>query len=277
MTAEVPAYMKIPGLGVLLLNVGAISALAAIWTELDTDVDGKYKLALGGAFLAFVVGIGLAVLSLCCQFVYDAISAAGPRHRFAYKAQDRFRSLFKKLPNRFPVWILGLGVATCIALCLFLPIDAKLLTWCLFLIIASFVLAGALTARRTLLSLLEGGKYGASGLGIVFFGSGLIIAMVAWSTFQLGQNADNPPGLAGSGGPARGDVTYNIGCGGRTGIACPQQIPAPVPNPAPQAPVGGTNVHIHVHLGSRGQPPGCPARPPCRRCPDCPPPERVLK
>ena len=290
MSDGIPAYMKIPGLGALLLNAGAISALTAIWTELEGEQGAEYQEALNGAFIAFALGIGLAVISLCCQFVYDALAAAGADRtrsslRKAYSVKEtggrRIWGLLRQGKLPWPVVVLAAGALIVLAGSIAFPWtdegptlgNARRLTWGFAVLVAAILLIGIAIERDRLCRLLDWGKYGASGLGILMFGLGLLITMIAWTSFQVGKE-DNESPLSRDGQRSRsGDVTYNVGCGGRTGVACP---PAPAPAPIttqPPAQVGGTNVHIDVNLGPRGGPNICPHRPPCRRCPLCPPPE----
>lgn len=71
--SESPAYLRIPGLGVLALNFSALSVLTAVWEGLPGNDAGK--LVFTGAFIAFALGVIAAVASLAGQFHRDTLDA----------------------------------------------------------------------------------------------------------------------------------------------------------------------------------------------------------
>lgn len=64
--------MRIPGLGPLILNVGGISALTALWDTLPNEAPDKYDTP-NIAFFAFCAGVLAAVSSLSIQFIRSSI------------------------------------------------------------------------------------------------------------------------------------------------------------------------------------------------------------
>jgi hypothetical protein len=65
---EVPAFMRLWGLGPLILNASALSILTTLWPQITADWFFT-KIILNAAFLLFALGVVTAALSLAAQFL----------------------------------------------------------------------------------------------------------------------------------------------------------------------------------------------------------------
>jgi hypothetical protein len=124
-----PAYLKVPGLGALALNAGAVTALTAVWKELPGGYAAKYFFNFSFSF--FALGVIFAVCSLSFHFVRDSQDVR--RHALHRLGRDRAEDQQEKEALHFVAatrWMLN--TATASLGCFLLGVAASMLTLIFF-------------------------------------------------------------------------------------------------------------------------------------------------